>query len=153
LDRRWSRSRSERIIAAPAAAIWEVVSDHAERTSWYPACDSFEPLDAQTSGVGATFAEKEWLWTSTSEIAVWDEHERIGWNTTTLNFPGLLSGLYTELHIDDRGESSLVSLTAGFSFGLLGWLLVAYTYPQMFGTLFVDHRSALRRLEQIVTTA
>lgn len=153
LDGRWTRARSERTIAASAATIWDVVSDQAERTNWYPACDAFEPLTEQITGVGASFAEKEWLWTSTSQIAVWEEHERIGWNTTTLNFPGLLSGLYTELHIDSRGESCLVSINAGFSFGPLGWLLVAYTYPQMFGTLYVDHRRALRSLERVIAVA
>lgn len=153
LEGRMSRVRVERRIDASVDALWNLISDPAQRTTWYPASDEFTALTGQTTGVGAAFAEREWLWKATSEIVVWEEGRRVGFATRSLNFPGLLRRLYTEFTLVPVDASRTeVTIAGAFSFGPIGWLLVPYTYPQMTGSMWFDYRAALKALAKNATT-
>lgn len=153
LDRRWSRVVKSRALNAPIDEVWDIIRDPANRSLWYPASDEFDALTTQTTGVGATFAEREWAWKATSEIVRWDDGRCLGFATRSLNFPGLLRKLYTEFSLEPvDGARTKVTIAGGFSFGLLGWLLVPYTYPQMIGSMWFDYRSSLKALRNLTTS-
>lgn len=154
LASRWTRVRREGTVEAPIDRVWSVVSDHTQRTAWYTALDEFVPMGEATSGVGATFREREWAWKSTVEIVEWSEGRHIGMSTRTLNMPGLLSRLYTQFELEAvSDDSTVVTITGGFRLGWLGWVLAAYTYPQMLTYLWVDYRSAMKGLQAVCASS
>lgn len=155
LERRWASLSRSVTIAASQDQVWARIADTAHWTDWYRPLSRFEPLTAATTGIGARFDEHEGPWKSTSEIVAWDESTRIGLATRTLNLPGLLTRHYREIALardHETPQHTVVTMAGSFSFGLLGWLLVSYTYPQMHAAMYFEFRSALNGLRTACET-
>lgn len=148
LEHRWFRVEVDRTVPVPPAQVWALVGDESTWLDWYEPLSGFEPVGEPTSGVGATFAEQEWVWTTASEVVVKDDGRRIDLATRSINLRGLLRGYYRRIELEpvDGGSSTEVSFVGGFRFVPLGWLLFPYTYPQMNASLWFEYRGALKGL-------
>ena len=156
LDRWWSRLSVSRTVDAPPEAVWTVIADHENWLAWYRPVKKFELTEGTELAIGTVCYEEEGPWKSTSEVVEWEEGRVVGLAMRTLNLPGLLSKYYRriELQAGGAGEPTTeVTITGGFAFGPLGWLLIGYTYPQMIAALYFEYRSALKGLAETLATA
>ncbi len=154
LGNSWMRVGVERAMAVPAERVWSTVSDASTWLSWYKPLSVFEPVGEPTGGLGATFRQQDWVWKTESSIVAWDRGREIGLSTSSINMPGLLTKYYRSLTIEQSEDetATTVTLTGAFRFGTLGWLLAPYTYPQMLAALYVEYRSALSGLAELLTS-
>ena len=141
-----------RSILAPASQVWSRVSDQSTWLDWYRPLKAFEPVGETTNGIGAVFHEQDALWKTESEVVSLEPGVEIGLSTRSINFPGLLTHYYRRISLEPSEDASTttVSISGGFNFGLLGWLLFPYTYPQMHAALYLEYRCALQGLASAV---
>lgn len=149
LKKKWSRTGVSRMVKASPDEVWAVVSDASTWLDWYRPLSAFDLVGVTSLQPGAEVYEKESFWKTTSEVVDWDEGRTIGLSTRTINARWLLRRYYRLLEIDaadPEGTETKVSLTGGFSFGPVGWIFVAYAYPQTRASLYFEYRSALKGL-------
>ncbi len=134
--------------------MWATISDHATWTAWHEDHDRHEALTDQRTGVGAQFATKEWLLRSESEIVRWEPGAVLGWTirrATGLRW--LLRSYYSELTVEpvgDDGSTCLVHYRVAFTGTWVFWALSAYTVGQTLGSVYLDARASLKKLDHHV---
>ncbi len=158
LDGRWRllRVTARRRIDATPATVWAVLSDHTTWTSWHEDYDEHEAITAQARGLGARFETKEWVLRSRVEVVRWEEGSVLG--LTIVQARGLrwlIRSYYTELAVepvDGEPGSCRVRYSSAFRGTWLFWLLAAYTIGYSLGSIYLDARSSLARLDRHVET-
>ena len=157
LDRRWSQVSVSRTIAVQQEAVWAAIADHKRWLTWYRPLKGFRLLEGDELAIGALVWEHEGPWKTTAEVLEWEEGRTVGLAMRTLNLRGLLSSYYRRIELQavatDQEPRTEVTITGGFAFGPLGWVLFAYTYPQMLATMYFEYRSALKGLAEAVEKA
>ncbi|MEM9563913.1 MAG: SRPBCC family protein [Actinomycetota bacterium] len=148
-------SASREIDASPAV-VWSILSDHTTWTSWHEDYDEHEAITERVRGIGARFETKEWVLRSRAEIVRWEEGSVLG--LTIVEARGLrwlIRSYYTELAVEPVGGrpgSCRVRYRTAFRGTVVFWLLSAYTIGHALGSIYVDARSSLRRLQHQIET-
>ncbi len=156
LDRRWSRLSVSRTVAAHREDVWAEIADHERWLTWYRPLQEIRLVEGTELAIGTVVWEHEGPWKTTSEVLELEEGRAVGLAMRTLNLRGLLSSYYRRIEVKagSTGDASTeVTITGGFGFGPLGWVLVAYTYPQMIAAMYFEYRSALKGLAETVEAA
>ena len=157
LDRRWRllSLRTSREVEATADQLWAVIGDHTTWTTWHEDYEEHEATTAQSTGNGARFATKEWIFRYESEMVRWEPGEAVGLAIVRAGrLRWLIRSYYSEIRIEQTtGEPSRcrVEYAVAFTGTWLFWLLAAYTVGHSLGIGYLDARSSLRKLDRYVT--
>lgn len=154
-SREWVQSGFLRVSAKTEVSvaperIWEILSDPETWETWYGGLDTFERLSNEF-GLGSRVRIKEWLFRSQAEIVEWEPGRAIGWTYVSSSFSFMLSKDAERIEIRQGDEPGryIIEHSGRFSLNWLGWLLAPYALGNIFGFMYFDFRTAVRRLAQL----
>ena len=145
---------TSRTVAAPAAAVWQVIADHRTWTTWHAGYSEHEPIAERVRGLGAAFRTRDSGLRTETEITRWDDGSAVGLTLRRAQFwRWLISQYYSEVEIadDDVAGTATVHYRAAFSGTVLFWLTSAYSVGHALVTIWWDAKRSLEGLERAVT--
>lgn len=134
LDRASVVVRAERVLAAPASAVWARIADHASWPEWFAEVGAVEPGPV-ADAVGGTRRVRVGRVVFDEEFVAWDPPRRFAFTVTAMR-PRLLRSLVECVEVDPLGEDSCrVTYRQGFDAGPVVRVLLGRSRRRLEGTL------------------
>ncbi len=140
------RVQGEILIAAPAPAVWEVLSDFHGVDAWAPIITRVVDIGPTSSGVGAArHCQLRWLGGVDEVVVVWEEGRRLSYRVSPLGPIGASRRSWEIDPVCERSARVKLRFDYHLRFGPLGALLHALIVRRLLARNLPGALAALRR--------